>query len=120
MWSKIFKRRRPWLVVTESVIVTGVIAVVDREIHAQVPLALLYFLPAALAGTGLSRWQVPIFGAFCTVVAELSDAFPWSISQGGCAAMLCILLPTPQSGLYISEDDHEPSAGTEAPPCCGD
>jgi two-component system sensor kinase FixL len=76
--------------------------VVDRKIHAQVPLALLYLLPAAFAGSGLRRWGVPVFGVFCTLVAEVADAFPWSVSQGIPRDALYFSAYT-AAGLYVSE-----------------
>jgi two-component system sensor kinase FixL len=102
MGPSVFEHRRPWLVVTVSTIAVAVIAVADLRIHAQVPLALLYLLPAAFAGTGLTRWQVPIFGAFCTLVAELADAFPWSPAQGIPRDALYFAAYT-AAGLYVSE-----------------
>jgi two-component system, LuxR family, sensor kinase FixL len=102
MWSSYTKRRAPWLIVTAAVLCVAVIAVIDRQVHAQVPLALLYILPAAFAGAGLTRWQVPIFGAFCAVVAELADAFPWNVTQGIPRDALYFSAYT-VAGLYVSE-----------------
>lgn len=98
----IFEQRQPWRVVLESTVAVLLIAVFDWKIHAQVPLALLYVLPAAFVGTGLSRWQVPLFGAFCALVAELADAFPWSLSEGIPRDALYLLAYT-AAGLYVSE-----------------
>jgi C4-dicarboxylate-specific signal transduction histidine kinase len=102
MWLRILARHKPWSVVTIATIAVAVIAVVDRKIDAQVPLALLYILPAALAGISLTRWQVPIFGVFCTLVAELADAFPWSLAQGIPRDALYFAAYT-AAGLYVSE-----------------
>jgi len=101
MWSKFLNDRKPLLVVTLATLTVALIAVIDLKIHAQVPLALLYLLPAALAGGGLRRWQVPVFGVFCTLVAELADAFPWSFSQGIPRDVLYFAAYT-ASGLYVS------------------
>ncbi|SFR97072.1 PAS domain S-box-containing protein [Granulicella pectinivorans] len=102
MWAKIFKSRRPAYVVMEAVALMIVIAIVDLNIHAQVPLALVYLVPAAYAGTGLSRWQIPAFGALCTAIAEMADAFPWSVAQGIPRDALYFIAYT-AAGLYVSE-----------------
>jgi len=102
MWAKILRSREPWVVVLEATLAVAVIAIVDRRIHAQVPLALLYLVPAAYAGSGLTRWQMPIFGGFCAVIAELADAFPWSIAQGVPRDALYFFAYT-AAGLYVSE-----------------
>ncbi len=101
MWSKLLHDRKPLLVVTLATLAVALIALIDLKIHAQVPLALLYLLPAAFAGIGLNRWQVPVFGAFCTLVAELADAFPWSLSQGVPRDALYFAAYT-AAGLYVS------------------
>jgi signal transduction histidine kinase len=102
MWPNLLRDRKPGLVVAVSTIAVAVIAAADRRINAQIPLALLYVLPAAFAGAGLSRWQVPIFGVFCTIVAELADAFPWSVFQGIPRDALYFSAYT-AAGLYVSE-----------------
>ena len=102
MWSSILRDCEPGFAVGVSTIAVAIIAVVDRRINAQIPLALLYVLPAAFAGAGLTRWQVPVFGAFCTIVAEVADAFPWSISQGIPRDALYFSAYT-AVGLYVSE-----------------
>ncbi len=90
------------MVILEGTATVALIAFADRRIHAEVPLALLYLLPAAYVGTGLSRWQLPIFGGFCTFVAEWADAFSWSVAQGIPRDALYFAAYT-AAGLYVSE-----------------
>ena len=55
-----------------------VIAIIDWQVKANVPLSLLYLLPMTLAGTSLSRGQVFILAGVCTTLAEEFDAFGWT------------------------------------------
>ncbi len=60
----------------------ALIAIADRSLANGIPLALLYLLPVVPMSTVLRRSQIVLLGAFCTVVAEFSDAFPWTLSEG--------------------------------------
>jgi two-component system sensor kinase FixL len=95
------KRSRSVRLIT-GFIAFAVIAVADLKGNHAVPLALLYLLPIALMSTVLRRWQIVILGSFCTFVAEYSDAFPWTTSQGIPRDVLYFLAYT-TAGLYVSE-----------------
>ncbi len=102
MWSRVLDGRERAFVVGAAVFCVLAIAITDRKVHAQVPLALLYVLPAAFAGLALTRWQVPAFGAFCAVAAEMADAFRWNVVQGIPRDALYFCAYT-VAGLYVSE-----------------
>lgn len=78
------------------------IAWVDRQVHAGVPLGLLYLLPVALASTVLRRWEVPLLAVLCTATAEFSDAFQWTPGQGVPRDLLYFAAYA-AAGLYVSE-----------------
>ena len=80
----------------------ALIAFADRELHDGIPLALLYLLPICVMSTVLRRWQIPTLGVICTLVAELSDAFPWTVSEGIARDVLYFCAYT-GAGLYVSE-----------------
>ena len=52
--------------------------------------------------TVLNRKQIVVLGALCTSVAELSDAFPWTVSTGIPRDTLYFFAYT-AAGLYVSE-----------------
>ena len=85
-----------------AVVITTSIAVLDRHVHHNVPLGLLYLLPMALVSAVSRRWEVPLAAALCTFVAEYSDAFPWNLTQGLARDTLYFFAYAAE-GLYISE-----------------
>ena len=52
--------------------------------------------------TVLRRWQILLLGVLCTFVAELSDAFPWTVGEGIPRDSLYLFAYT-AAGLYVSE-----------------
>src|ERR1700688_2525502 len=70
-------RGTPKAVLSRAALMTGLIAVVDWRIEGNVPLGFLYLFPMLLAGSVLSRWQIGIAAAVCTVLTELFDSFHW-------------------------------------------
>jgi two-component system sensor kinase FixL len=78
------------------------IALADRALSAEIPLALLYLAPIALLSTALSRWQIGILGAVCAYVAEVSDAYPWTMPEGAARDALYFFAYT-AAGLYVHE-----------------
>lgn len=58
------------------------IAVADWKIDAEVPVGFLYLLPIVLASRVLSRIQIALLGAGCTILAEAFDSIPWSPISG--------------------------------------
>jgi signal transduction histidine kinase len=80
----------------------GLIAIADRSMANGIPLALLYLAPIVPMSTVLRRSQIVLLGLFCTGVAELADAFPWTIAQGIPRDVLYFFVYT-TAGLYVSE-----------------
>jgi two-component system sensor kinase FixL len=80
----------------------ALIAVADRSLANGIPLALLYLAPIVPMSTVLRRWQILLLGILCTVVAELSDAFPWTVAQGIPRDALYLFAYT-AAGFYVSE-----------------
>ena len=78
------------------------IAFADRSLANGIPLALLYLAPIVPMSTVLKRWQIGLLGVFCTVVAELSDAYPWTVAQGIPRDALYFFAYT-AAGFYVSE-----------------
>ena len=89
-------------ILSAGVVAIALIAVADRSLANGIPLALLYLAPVVLMSTVLGRKQIFLLGVFCTGVAELSDAFPWTISEGVPRDMLYFFAYT-VAGLYVSE-----------------
>jgi two-component system sensor kinase FixL len=89
------------------ILIAGLIAIVlialaDRSLANGIPLALLYLAPIVPMSTILRRWQIVLLGLLCTVVAELSDAYPWTVGQGIPRDVLYFFAYT-AAGLYVSE-----------------
>ena len=80
----------------------GLIAIADRSMANGIPLALLYLAPIVPMSTVLRRSQIVLLGLLCTVVAELADAFPWTIAEGIPRDVLYFFVYT-TAGLYVSE-----------------
>jgi two-component system, LuxR family, sensor kinase FixL len=81
------------------------IAWADRRLHNAIPLGLLYLAPVVAISTVLRRWQIPLLGALCAVIAESSDAFPWTIGEGIPRDALYFFAYM-GAGLYVSEALH--------------
>jgi PAS domain S-box-containing protein len=64
-------------VLTRALLMIVSIALIDWRIEGNVPLGFLYLFPMLLAGSVLSRWQIGIAAAVCTVLTELFDSFEW-------------------------------------------
>ena len=92
---------RPFIL-SAGLVAIALIAIADRSLANGIPLALLYLAPVVPMSTVLRRSQIVLLGAFCTVVAELSDAFPWTISEGIPRDFLYFFAYT-AAGLYVAE-----------------
>jgi signal transduction histidine kinase len=96
----------PW----EERVVVGTVAAVavllfawlDRHVHHNVPLGLIYLFPMALISTVTRRWEVFVTAALLTVVAEYSDAFPWDPTRGVARDALYFIAYAAE-GMYITE-----------------
>jgi signal transduction histidine kinase len=80
----------------------ALIALADRSLANGIPLALVYLGPIVPMSTVLKRWQIGLLGVLCTCVAELSDAYPWTVAQGIPRDALYFFAYT-AAGLYVSE-----------------
>ena len=80
----------------------ALIALADRALANDVPLALLYLLPVVVMSTVLRRWQILLLGILCTYIAELADAFPWTFDRGVPRDALYFFAYT-AAGLYVAE-----------------
>ncbi len=98
--ASIVRSRRFRLVA--GVCVVALIAAADRALSNEVPLALLYLLPVAGMSTVLRRWQILLLGVFCTCIAELADAFRWTVT-GGIARDTLYFFAYTAAGLYVAE-----------------
>ncbi|HTA44575.1 MAG TPA: ATP-binding protein [Bryobacteraceae bacterium] len=72
-------RGSPKAVLFRAVLMTLTIAAVDWRIEGNIPLGFLYLFPMLLAGSVLTRWQIAGAAAFCTFLAEIFDAYEWSL-----------------------------------------
>ncbi len=80
----------------------ALIALADRALANDVPLALLYLLPIVVMSTVLRRWQILLLGVLCTYIAELADAFPWTFDRGIPRDALYFFAYT-AAGFYVAE-----------------
>ena len=69
-------------VLTRATLMTAAIAVADWRIEGNIPLGFLYLFPMLLIGSVLTRWQIGIAAAVCTVLTELFDSFEWQFPAG--------------------------------------
>lgn len=74
----------------------------DYRLSAAIPLALLYLAPVVLLSTVLRRWQIPVLGALCSVVAEIGTGYSWTVKEGIARDALYFFAYT-AAGLYVSE-----------------
>ena len=100
--GRMARSTRRLVVVLVAVLAIVLIAWTDRQVHAEVPLGLLYLLPVALASTVLRRWQVGVLAVLCMATAEYSDAFPWTWHLG-IPRDLLYLAAYSAVALYVSE-----------------
>lgn len=106
MRAAVIHSESPWqerlAVGTAAAVAVLLIAWVDRHVHHNVPLGLIYLFPMALISTITRRWEVPIAAALLTIVAEYSDAFPWNPTQGVARDVLYFIAYAAE-GMYITE-----------------
>jgi PAS domain S-box-containing protein len=69
-------------VVSQALVLTAAIALVDRHIEGNIPLGFLYLFPMLLLGSVLTRWQIAIAAGIFTVLTELFDSFEWAVASG--------------------------------------
>lgn len=106
MKAAVIHAESPWkkrlFVVSAAAGVVLLLAWLDRHVHHNVPLGLIYLFPMALLSTVTRRWEVPIAAGMLTIVAEYSDAFPWNPTQGVARDALYFIAYAAE-GLYITE-----------------
>ena len=69
-------------VLIRAVLMTAAISLIDWRIEGNIPLGFLYLFPMLLVGSVLTRWQIGIAAAICTVLTELFDSFDWYLPAG--------------------------------------
>jgi two-component system sensor kinase FixL len=72
-------RRTTYLI---AALMIGLIAFVDANTAAEIPLGFLYVAPMLVAGASLNRWEIGVIAAICAWLAEAFDAFPWGPNTG--------------------------------------
>src|SRR5580692_2994017 len=77
-----FLRGTRTAVLSRAALMTVAIALVDWRIEGNVPLGFLYLFPMLLVGSVLTRWQIAVAAAFCTLLTELFDSFDWYFPAG--------------------------------------
>ncbi len=65
-----------------AAVLTALIAFIDWQAQAEVPLGFLYLLPMLLVGRILPLWQIAVCAAVCTWLAEIFDDYGWSLKTG--------------------------------------
>ena len=61
-------------------ILVAVIAVIDWRVDLNISFGFLYLFPMLLVGTALPRWQVVLTALFCTMLSDVFDPFPFTLS----------------------------------------
>jgi two-component system, LuxR family, sensor kinase FixL len=69
-------------VLTRAALMIAAIGLIDWRIEGNIPLGFLYLFPMLLVGSVLTRWQIAVAAAVCTVLTELFDSFEWSFPAG--------------------------------------
>jgi two-component system sensor kinase FixL len=87
---------------TVAAVAVLLLAWLDRHVHHNVPLGLIYLFPMALISTVTRRWEVFVAATMLTIVAEYSDAFPWNTTQGVARDALYFTAYAAE-GMYITE-----------------
>ncbi len=72
-------RRTTYLI---AALMIGLIAFVDANTAAEIPLGFLYLAPMLVAGASLNRWEIAVIAAICAWLAEAFDAFLWGPNTG--------------------------------------
>src|SRR5579863_7621917 len=98
--SSLWKSRA--FILVSGVVAIALIALADHSLANGIPLALLYLVPIVWMSTILRRWQIFLLGIACSVAAEISDAFPWTIAQGIPRDSLYFFAYT-AAGFYVAE-----------------
>lgn len=81
MLSYFLQGSRRTLLIRAGVMI-AIIALVDWRVETNVSLGVLYLFPMLIVGGCLSRWQIAIVAALCTVLGEMFDPFPFIPPEG--------------------------------------
>jgi PAS domain S-box-containing protein len=63
-------------------VMIAIIALIDWRVETNVSLGVLYLFPMLIVGGCLSRWQIALVAALCTVLGEIFDPFPFIPGEG--------------------------------------
>ena len=69
-------------VLARAGLMIALIALADWRVEVNIPLGFLYLFPMLLVGSALSRWQIALMAALCTVLTEAFDSFRWFPGAG--------------------------------------
>jgi two-component system sensor kinase FixL len=69
-------------VLLKAAVLIALIAFADWRADKDVTLGFLYLFPMLMVGSVLTRWQIGVVAALCTLLAEIFDSFEWRPSAG--------------------------------------
>lgn len=81
MLSYFLQGSRRTLLVRAGVMI-AVVALIDWRVETNISLGVLYLFPMLIVGGCLSRWQIALVAALCTVLGEMFDPFPFVPGEG--------------------------------------
>ena len=79
--ERLLQRSRRTVLVWAGISIT-LIAAVDWHFVENISFEFLYLFPMLMVGGCLSRWQMALVAALCTVLGEAFDPFPWTVPIG--------------------------------------
>jgi PAS domain S-box-containing protein len=68
------------VVLARAGVLIAIIAIVDWRVDLNIAFGFLYLFPILLVGTVLSRWQILLTALSCTLLSDLFDPFPFSLT----------------------------------------
>src|SRR5260370_35378647 len=86
----------------KAAVMIGLIAFVDWRAEKDLPLGFLYLFPMLLVGSVLSRWQIVVVAACCTLLTEVFDSFQWR-PEAGIPRDILIFAAFAGMGLFVYE-----------------
>ncbi len=85
-----------------AALLIAVIAFLDWQIELNVSLGVLYLFPMLIVGGCLTGWQIALIAAFCVLLNEQLDPFPWT-TESGIPRILLTFIAYFGTGLFVSE-----------------
>lgn len=81
MLSPLFQGSRTSVLVRAGLLIAA-IAILDLRLAKELPMGFLYLLPMLMVGRVLGPWSIGGVALLCTMLAEVFDAFAWSLRSG--------------------------------------